>query len=40
LGYKSIEAAPKLEKIVISTGVGAINEDKKKLEEVEKVWPK
>ncbi len=40
LGYKSIEAAPKLEKVVISAGVGGINEEKKKLEEVEKVLAK
>jgi len=40
LGYKSIEATPKLEKVVVSAGVGEINEDKKKLLEVEKVLAK
>ena len=40
LGYKSIEETPKLEKVVVSAGVGEINEDKKKLEEVEKVLAK
>ncbi len=40
MSLKSIEATPKLEKIVISTGVGEFNEEKKKLEEIEKVLAK
>lgn len=40
LGLKSIEAAPKVLKVVISAGVGQYKDDKKKLEEIEKVLAK
>lgn len=40
LKLSSIEAAPKLVKVVVSTGVGPFKEDKKKLEEIEKVMAK